>query len=373
MEDSIKIPAFDLSRQIQQHRPAFLAALERVLDSGAFIMGDELQSFENEFAQFVRVKHAVGCASGTEALMLALMAVDLKERDEIITTPFTFVATVEVLALLKLKPVFVDIDPNTWNLDPARITHAITNRTKAIIPVHLFGLCAEMPQIMEIANQHHILVIEDCAQAFGAEIQGNKVGTIGQEGCFSFYPTKNLGGFGDGGIVTTNDSSIALKLRALRTHGSQKRYLSEFVGMNSRLDAVQAAILRTKLPYVPEWNKRRRGIARRYCDQLKSLPLKIPVWDDNAMSHVFHQFSIQTERRDELQAFLTSKGIGTVVYYPIPLHLQPAFAYLGYTTGQFPISERTGKTIISLPMFPEMLDNEVDSVCEAIQDFFRNR
>ncbi len=369
----MNIPAFDLNRQTALLKNEFTHAVESVVNSGAFILGKEVQCFEEEAASFLGAKHGIGCASGTDALQLVLMASEFSGGDEVITTPFTFVATADVVSLLGLKPVFVDIDPDTHNISVDSVQKALTGRTRAVLPVHLFGRMLNVDELNGLCSKHGIMIFEDCAQSFGAELNGKKAGTVGDAGCFSFYPTKNLGAFGDGGLIVTNNDDFAGKLRAFRAHGQVKRYVSDYIGINSRLDSMQAAILRVKLPYVRQWNERRRSIAVRYNTGLKNLPVKVPAFDPSQLSHVFHQYSIEASHRDDLRAFLAGRGISTVTYYPVPLHLQPAFSYLGYKKGDLPVVERVCDSIISLPMFPELADDEADGVVNTIREFYTSR
>jgi dTDP-4-amino-4,6-dideoxygalactose transaminase len=333
-----------------------------------------VQAFEEELARYVGAKHAIGCASGTDAIMLALMACGIGRGDEVITVPFTFVATAGPIAMLGAKPVFVDIDPVTYNIQVEAIERAITPRTKAIIPVDLFGLMAPMTDVEAIAKNRGLAVIEDAAQAIGAKGQGRTAGATGTAGCFSFFPSKNLGAAGDGGLVTTDSDDIAHHLRKLRVHGSPRRYEYELLGVNSRLDAVQAAVLRVKLKYLDQWAKGRQENASRYCKLFADAGLldrlTLPV-EPGGYHHIYNQYTIRTKDRDSLRSFLTEKGIPSEIYYPYPLHLQPVFAYLGYKAGAFPVSEQACREVLALPIYPEMGSERQEQVVSAISDFFR--
>jgi len=337
-------------------------------------MGPEVEKLEAEFATLVGSRFAIGCASGSDALLLALIALGVDSGDEVITTPFTFVATAGSVARLKAKPVFVDIDPQTYNLDWTQLEAAMTSKTKAIIPVHLFGLPAEMDKIMEIAGAKHVPVIEDAAQAIGARCRGKWVGGIGACGCFSFFPSKNLGGAGDGGMITTSDQNLADPLSVLRLHGSRQKYHYESLGMNSRLDALQAAILRAKLSRLNAWTMARQENAARYRELFGLAGLerfvRLPIQPEGFV-HVYHQFVIGVPERDELREHLRASGIPSEIYYPVPLHLQPAFKYLGYRAGSFPHSETACQQVLALPIFPELTEQQQAVVVDAIADFFR--
>ena len=351
-----------------------MAAVTRVLESQQFIMGSEVEKLESEFANLVGCRVAIGCASGSDALLLALMALGVDSGDEVITTPFTFVATAGSVARLNAKPIFVDIDPQTYNLDWTQLETAITSKTKAIIPVHLFGLPAEMDKIMEIAGAKHVPVIEDAAQAIGARCRGEWVGAIGACGCFSFFPSKNLGGAGDGGMITTNDQNLADRLSVLRLHGSRQKYHYELLGMNSRLDALQAAILQVKLNRLNAWTTARQANAARYRELFGLAGLErfvtLPIQPEGYV-HVYHQFVIRVPHRDELREHLHATGIPSEIYYPVPLHLQPAFKYLGYKAGNFPHAEAACQQVLALPIFPELTEQQQAAVVDAIADFFR--
>lgn len=373
----MKIPLLDLKRQYYSIKPEIDGAIARVLESGQFILGPEVEAFEREVAAYCGVKHAIGVASGTDALWLSLKALGLGPGDRVITTPFTFFATAGAIVNVGARPLFVDIEPRTYNLDPERLETLPKNeleRCKAIIPVHLYGQMAEMEPLMAFARAHALAVIEDAAQAIGAEYKGRKAGTIGDLGIFSFFPTKNLGAYGDGGMVVTNDGSLAERVRLLRVHGSKPKYYHQIVGTNSRLDALQAAILRAKLPYLVGWSKARQHWAQCYNESLGKLKLPIELPDVRPGStHIYHQYTIRVRdgRRDTLRAYLKDQGIGTEVYYPLPLHLQGCFKDLGYREGDFPEAERASREVLSLPIFPELTEEELQQVVGTIQHFFR--
>ena len=366
------MPFLDLKAQYADIRQEVLEAVTRVLDSQHFILGPEVDAFEQEVSALTACRHAIGCASGSDALILALMALEIGSGDEVITTPFTFVATAGSIARVGAKPIFVDIDPETFNLSPKAIEKAITANTRAIMPVHLFGLSAEMNEINEIAATARIPVIEDAAQALGARYEGRAVGSMGVLGCFSFFPSKNLGGAGDGGLVTTNDTTLAERLRLLRVHGALKKYDYELLGMNSRLDALQAAILHVKLRHLNQWAAGRRRNAERYVElfhefRLESV-IKSPVAPPRS-THVYNQFTIRVRDRDTLREHLRSRGVPSEIYYPKPLHLQKAFAYLGHKPGDFPESEAAALEVLSLPIYPELSEEKQRAVVAAIADF----
>ncbi|MGQ9615291.1 MAG: DegT/DnrJ/EryC1/StrS family aminotransferase [Spirochaetota bacterium] len=363
----MKIPFLDLKRQYGMIKDEIDDALERVVSSGIYIGGEEVSSFEKEVAGYVSVKHAVGVSSGTDALLATLMALGVGRDDEVITTPFTFIATAEVISFLGAKPVFVDIDEKTFNIDTERLEKAINKKTKGIIPVHLFGQMAEMEKIKGIAEEHGLWVVEDAAQSIGAMLNGKMACSFGDAGCLSFFPSKNLGGFGDGGLVLTNDERIAFRVRIIKEHGSEKRYHHSVIGINGRLDAIQAAILRVKLRHLEGWIEKRIEHARIYNEGLKGL-VSVPETKDG-YRHVFNQYCILTDRRDELAKFLNERGIPTAIYYPIPLHLQPVFAYLGYREGHFPVSESVSRQILALPIFPELTTEEQNYIIESIRAF----
>jgi dTDP-4-amino-4,6-dideoxygalactose transaminase len=367
----------DLKAQFATIRGEVMAAVTKVMESQLFILGSEVRLLEEEMAAMLGAKHAISCASGSDALVLAMMAAGIGPGDEVITTPFTFVATAGSIARVGANPVFVDIDAGTFNIAPEQIEAAITPRTKAILPVHLFGLPAEIYPILDIAQSRGLLVIEDAAQAIGARYHDRCAGTFGTFGCFSFFPSKNLGGAGDGGLVTTEDSSMAEKLSLLRVHGGKKKYHHEILGTNSRLDALQAAILRVKIKHLETWTRERQAHAQRYRELLEEMELTRffqCLQDPAAYSwHVYNQFSVRCLERDALREFMRRSGIPTEVYYPIPLHLQPAFAYLGYKAGQFPTAEKASREVLALPVFPELRESQQVSVVRAIAKFFTGR
>jgi dTDP-4-amino-4,6-dideoxygalactose transaminase len=359
------IPILDLTAQYRELKPQIDAAIARVLESGTFIMGPNVEAFEHEIAAYLGVKHAISLNSGTDALHLALRALDVGPGDEVITTPFTFVATTEAIGIVGATPVFVDIDPVTCNIDAAQIESAITPRTKVILPVHLYGCPANMPAIMAIAQRHGLAVVEDCAQAIGAKVGGRTVGTIGTIGCFSFFPSKNLGAYGDAGMVTTNDAALADRLRALRVHGGRRKYHHEELGVNSRLDEVQAAILRVKLPHLDAWNEARRRIAARYTESLSKVAgITVPAEPPDCHA-VYHQYTVRMAARDEVRERLLKAGIQTMVYYPVPLHLQDVHRNIGQV-GAFPHAERAAREVLSLPMFPELTAENQDTVVREL-------
>ena len=366
-------PFLDLTAQFHSIQNEIMQAVARVMESQRFILGLEVQALEDEVAGYVGTKAAIGCASGSDALLLALMALGVGPGDEVVTTPFTFVATVGSIVRLQAKPVFVDIDPDTLNIDPSLLQAALTSRTRAIMPVHLFGLMADMDPILEIGKTHGVPVIEDAAQAIGSKYRDHRAGSLGAIGCFSFFPSKNLGGAGDGGMVTTNDPVLADRLRVLRNHGSRTRYSYELIGMNSRLDALQAAILRVKLPLLDVWAEGRRLNAERYWKLFKALGLDEHVAlpsSPEGFHHVYNQFTIRAPKRDELRDFLRHRGIPTEVYYPSPLHFQPAFEYLGHEAGQFPQAETASREVVSLPIYPELREQHQIAIVEAIARFY---
>ncbi|MCU1303924.1 MAG: DegT/DnrJ/EryC1/StrS aminotransferase [Candidatus Sulfotelmatobacter sp.] len=380
------VPMLDLQRQFEQVRAEVLAAVGRVCASQHYILGPEVESLERELAEFCGVRDAVGCSSGTDALWLALAAAGVQAGDQVLTTPFSFFASASAIVRAGGRPVFADIDPLTFNLDPARVENFVRggrhDKLRALLPVHLYGQCADMDSLQKLADEFHLLVIEDAAQAIGARLGERAAGSMGVSAAFSFYPTKNLSAYGDAGLVTTTNPAMAEHMRRLRNHGSPRRYVHEEFGWNSRLDAMQAAILRVKLKYVEGWNDARRKRAARY-DQLfieagltssgeqaeNSAPIQLPRTSAKA-HHVFHQYVVRAYRREELREFLTARKIGTEIYYPIPLHLQPCFVYLGYLEGDFPEAERAAKEVLALPMFPELTEEEQHWVVKSIADFY---
>ncbi|MBV9087083.1 MAG: aminotransferase class V-fold PLP-dependent enzyme [Acidobacteriaceae bacterium] len=375
------VPLLDLRRQYAAIREEIAAAIDRVCSSQHFVLGEEIEAFERETSAYLGVSHTVGCASGTDALWLVLLGCGVKPGDEVITTPFSFFASASAITHAGARPVFVDVDPRTLNLDPESVEKKLSRNRRhvqAILPVHLYGQCADMDAFARIAAEHHITVIEDAAQAFGASWRGRRAGTLGSAAAFSFYPTKNLSAYGDGGCLSTNDGSVSERTRLLRNHGGRTRYHHDEMGWNSRLDAIQAAILRVKLHHLDQWNAMRREHAARYDALFRDAGLTSgsehppvrPLETLPGAFHIFHQYVIRASRRDELRAFLTGRNIGTEVYYPIALHLQPAFAYLGYTVGDLPEAERAATEVIALPMFPELRNDEQGTVVEAIAEFY---
>ena len=373
-----KIPSFDLTRNYNRVKEEVRVALDRVLETQHFILGPEVEALEKEIAAYLEVESTVGCGSGTDALVLALMALDLKEGDEVITTPFTFFATASCITRNGAKPVFADVDPDTYNLDMKSVMEKITPRTRAVLPVHLFGQMCRLELIKDELKERGIVLVEDCAQAIGAHRMIDKkicrAGSVGDIGCFSFFPTKNLGCYGDGGMVSVpHDKETADRIRSLRVHGSGKTYFHEEVGINSRLDALQAAILRVRLRHLEEWNEERRIVAERYMLLFREKGLLdhiSPPVEDEGNRHVYHQYVVKAERRDELQAYLDERGIVTRVYYPLPLHLQHCFSYLGYKAGDFPVSEKLAESVLALPIFPELLPEEQERTVEEIAGFY---
>lgn len=365
------VPLLDLSREHIPLREEFLAAIARVVDSGRFLHGPEVSQLETALAAACGVKHAVACASGSDAILLALMALDIGEGDEVIVPSFTFFATASAVWRLGARPVFVDIDPVTFNLDPERIEEAITPLTRAIIPVHLFGQCADMAAIGEIAGRHCLHVIEDAAQAIGAKFEQREAGSLSAVGCLSFYPTKNLGAFGDAGMLTTHDADLADRLRLIAGHGMSPRYYHQVVGINSRLDTMQAAILNVKLPHLADWTARRAANARRYDELFRDAGLSEEIATptcDPRCAHVWNQYTIRVPggRRDSVKAQLAASGIGSEVYYPVPLHMQKCFQSLGYGVGSLPETERAAREVLSLPVFPELTAAELSTVVSRI-------
>lgn len=369
----MKIHFVDLVTQYQKIQPEIDEAILRVVRSGQYILGREVQEFEASIADYLKVNYAIGCASGTDALQIAMMAMGIGDGDEVITSPFSFVATAETILLLGAKPIFVDINEKTYNIDADKIEQAITPRTKAIIPVHLYGQAVDMDPIMEIAKQHRLKVIEDTAQAIGAEYKGKKVGTFGNAGCISFYPSKNLGAYGDAGLVVTNETLLAEHARMITIHGSKRKYQHEILGINSRLDTIQAAILNVKLKYLDQWTQARQSFAFQYDEALKAMNVITPYVAPDR-THIYHLYSIRVfsqsgKTRDGLAQHLNANGIPTAIHYPIPLHLQTAFRHLGYSEGDFPVAERVAKEILSLPMHTELNEQQITYITESIKEY----
>lgn len=361
------VPFGDLKAHYEVYKKEIDVAVQRVLSSGYFILGPELERFEKDFASYLGAKYVVGCASGTEAIYLPLAALSVTTGDEVIVVAHTAVPTISAISMTGATPVFVDINPKTYLMDVSKLEARITAKTKAIVPVHLYGQMVDLKPLMDIAAKHNIPVVEDVAQATGATYQGVKAGITGEYGAFSFYPSKNIGAFGDGGAVCTNSKENYEKLLKLRNYGSSKRYHHDSIGINSRLDELQAAILQAQLPHLDRWNERRRQIAQRYTKALKDMVVT-PAESDTG-KHVYHLYVIQTENRDGLQTFLAEKGVHTIIHYPIPAHLQKAYAFLGYKEGDLPNSEYAANHILSLPMFPELTDKQVDTVIDAISEY----
>ena len=394
------VPLLDLKAQYAAIRDEIREAIDRVADSQHFILGPEVEALEAEVAAYSQCEFGIGVSSGTDALLVALMAINLQPNDEVITTPYTFFATAGAVARLGARPVFVDIDPLTYNLDPAQIEAAITERTRAIIPVHLYGQMVDMNPIMEVARRHKLFVIEDAAQAIGSEYAERRAGSIGDMSCFSFFPSKNLGGFGDGGMVTTNDAELNKQVRLLRNHGYAPKYYNKVVGGNFRLDAIQAAVLRVKLKHLDNWTEKRQQNAATYRRlfmeaELSIQPQLVGLTNDTAQSeavnkldemsgvvlpyeapnvrHIYNQFIIRSGQRDQLLAHLKERKIGTEVYYPVPMHVQECFAGLNYQAGDFPQSERAAGETLALPIYPELTEGMMQTVVEAIADFHGTR
>jgi len=364
----MNVPFLNLAAQYPPLQAELLPAVQRVLADSHFVLGPNVAAFEQEMAALTGTQFGIGVNSGSDALTLALRALDIGPGDEVITTPFTYIAPAESIYQVGARLVFADIDAATFQLSPADAARKITARTRAIIAVHLFGQAAPMAELQPLAQQHGLALVEDCAQAIGAECGGKPVGQFGRLGCFSFYPTKNLGAAGDAGMVVTGEEPLARKLRMLRVHGIARRYYHELHGYNSRLDELQAAILRVKLPHLRRWNERRAEIARRYTAGLRGLPLQLPV-TAAGNTHVFHVYAILSEQRDALQEFLAARGVGTLIYYPQPLHLQKVYAGLGFREGDFPVAEEVSRKILPLPMYPELTDAQVDYVVAQIRQF----
>ncbi|KPJ87646.1 MAG: transcriptional regulator [Spirochaetes bacterium DG_61] len=364
----MKIPFLDLTRQYSSIKDEIDSGIDRVVKSGVYIGGEEVNSLEKEIAQYCDTRFGISISSGTDALLASLMAIGIGRDDEVITSPFSFISTAEVILLLGAKPVFVDIEEDTFNINPDLIEQKISKKTKCIIPVHLFGQMADIHRIMKITDQHHLAVIEDAAQAIGASTNGRKAGSIGEAGCFSFFPSKNLGAFGDGGMVVTNNEEVAEKIALIKNHGSARRYHHSLLGFNGRLDAIQAAVLRVKLVHLEGWADRRRENARFYNESLMRC-VKVPAISAG-IHHVFNQYSILTDRRDELGTYLHSRGISTAIYYPIPLHLQEVFRPLGYREGDFPVAEEVSRKVLSLPIFPELSVEERRYISQEVLAFF---
>jgi len=366
MVDMEMVPMVDLKRQFQAIREEVFDSLRSIIESSHYILGPSVREFERRVAEYIDVPHAIGVASGTDALHISLEALGIGEGDEVITTPFTFFATVEAILYTGARPVFVDIELETFNIDPEGIEEKITEKTRAILPVHLFGHPADMARIMDIAKRYELLVIEDCAQAFGASIGRRRVGSFGDSGCFSFYPSKNLGAFGDGGLITSKSNEVYERMRMLRNHGATSSYIHESIGFNSRLDEIQAGILLIKLKRIDEYNRLRREKALKY-NSLLSDVVRCPS-ERRGFNHVFNLYTIMSERRDEIHKVLHENRISSVVYYPVPLHLQKAISFLGYKKGDFPMAERASREVLSLPIYPELEDSTIERISEIIKE-----
>ncbi|MDH7499869.1 MAG: DegT/DnrJ/EryC1/StrS family aminotransferase [candidate division NC10 bacterium] len=379
----MKVTMLDLVAQYQSIREEIDGAIAEVIASGHFILGPQVQGLEKEMASYCRCSYAVGVASGTDALHLALRACGIGEGDGVITSPFTFIATAEAISYVGARPIFLDIEASSFNLDPNQVEDFLKGRleakgacfrfrqkARALLPVHLYGRSADMTAFREIASRHNLAMIEDCAQAIGSEHKGERAGSFGQAGCFSFFPTKNLGGYGDGGMFTTQDPNLAERVRILRQHGSRTRYFHEELGFNSRLDEIQAAILRVKLRHLDAWIEGRRRIADLYRQHLNHGPIVLPQ-DDPEGRHIYHQFTIRVPQRDALQAYLKEKGIATMIYYPVPLHQQKVYAHLGYEEGDLPQSERAAREVLSLPIYPELPFDQIGLIAEAVRGFYQ--
>ncbi|WHY71613.1 DegT/DnrJ/EryC1/StrS family aminotransferase [Fictibacillus enclensis] len=370
----MKVPMLDLSEQYQSLKEEIFASLEEIMSGSRFILGDNVKKLEQDVADYSSAKYGVGVANGSDALHISLLGCGVKAGDEVIVPAFTFFATAGAVARAGAVPVFVDIDPKTYNIDPAKIEAAVTEKTKAIIPVHLYGQMADMEPIAEIAKKHNLAIIEDAAQAIGSKYKGKNVGELGTTATYSFFPTKNLGGYGDGGMIITNDDDIAETMRVIRVHGSKPKYYHHILGYNSRLDELQAGILNVKFPHLNTWSEARREKAAVYTELLneKLGDLVVTPFVEEHNYHVFHQYTIQVPDRSGLQEFLKEKGIGSMIYYPKPLHLQPVFSELGYKEGDLPETEKAAETVLSLPMFPELKREQQEYVVEQIAAYFSN-
>jgi dTDP-4-amino-4,6-dideoxygalactose transaminase len=365
----MNVPFLNLQAQYESLKTELLPVVEKTLANGHYVLGPNVTALEQEVAAYTTAKFGVGVNSGSDALTLALRALDVGPGDEVITTPFTYIAPAESIYQVGAKIVFADIDPRTFEIDPAEVAKKITSKTKAIIPVHLFGQAAPLDELFALAKPKGIHIIEDCAQAIGATYRGKPVGSHGALGCFSFYPTKNLGADGDGGMLVTNDESLAKKLKMLRVHGIERRYFHDLHGYNSRLDELQAAILRVKLPHLNKWNARRAEIAAAYTKGLQGLPVEFPV-TANGNNHIFHVYALLTDRRDALHKHLADNGVPCLIYYPQPLHLQKVYETHGWKRGDYPVSEKTSERILPLPMYPELKDEHVAHIVATIRGFF---
>lgn len=364
------IPLVNLKKQYVPLKDEILAGIEKVFDGMILFLGENVQALEKEFAEYCNTKFGIGVSDGTVALQIILRAMDIGPGDEVITVSHTFIATAEAIVLVGAKPVFVDIDPQTYLMDVNQIEAKITPHTKAILPVHLYGQIVDMDPLLEIASRHGLKVIEDACQAHGAEYKGRKAGSLGDAAAFSFYYSKNLGAYGEGGFITTNDPELYRRIRMIRDHGSEKRYYHDLLGMNARLDEIQAVVVRAKLKHLEDWNEQRRNHAKLFDELLKDTPVITPKTTDNGLP-VYHLYVISTSERDGLQAYLKEKGIGTGIHYPIPIHLQNSMASLGYKVGDFPVTEIVVREILSLPMFAELEDPQIEYIVNTIHEFFQ--
>jgi len=381
MAETMTVPLLDLKAQYAQIKKDIVPVVEEVMDSQLFILGPKVEELERNIAAYSKAAFGVGVSSGSDALLVSLMALDTKPGDEVITTPFTFFATAGTISRLGARPVFVDIDPVTFNIDPRKIERAVTKRTRAIIPVHLFGQCADMDPILDVARRHGLAVLEDAAQSIGAEYKGRPAGAIGRLGIFSFFPSKNLGGFGDAGMVVTDDQALADKLKTLRMHGEHVRYYHRTVGGNFRIDALQAAILNVKLRYLDGWSARRRENAAAYNRRFQNsgltgkglvrTPAAVYEAGGDRNHHIYNQYTLRVKDRDGLMKHLKDHGVGAAIYYPLPLHLQECFHYLGYRRGDFPQAERAAAEVLALPIYPELTGAQLEAVVEALLAFYR--
>ena len=369
----MKVQFLDLKSQYESIRDEIETALQQVLDTTAFAGGKYVEQFENEFASYCKCKHAVGVSNGTEALWMALLALEVGQGDEVITVPNTFIATIEAISFCGAKPVFVDIDEKTYNMDPALLEAAITPRTKAIIPVHLYGQMADMNPIMEIARSHGLFVIEDASQAHGAKYMGQPAGSIGDVGCFSFYPGKNLGAYGEAGAIVTNNTELASTMKMFRDHGQEKKYYHSIIGWNARMDGFQGAVLGVKLKHLSNWNKKRRNNARKYHEQMVELDDIVLPFESDYVKHVYHIYSIRAQNTGKLMNFLREKEIFCAMHYPVPIHLQKSYQFLGLRKGSFPVTEKCAEEQLSLPMYPELAEEQIEYVASEIKRFVKEK
>lgn len=363
------IPLVDLKRQCYRIKNEVDEKIREVLESGRFILGENVKAFEKEFARYCGVKHAVGVASGTDALILCLKALGVSNGDEVVTVPNTFVATIDAISHNGATPIFVDIESETYTMKTSDVAQKITERTKVVLPVHLYGHSVDMDPLLEIAEENNLYVVQDACQAHGADYKNRKVSSLGDCVCFSFYPSKNLGAYGDGGVVLTNEEEIAERIRMLRDYGQKEKYKHTFIGYNSRLDEMQAAILRVKLKYLDKWIEERRRNAKKYNKMLSEMHDVTPPKERSYAKHVYYLYVIRTRRRNDMQKWLSYKGISTGIHYPVPVHLQEAYRHLGLREGDFPVVEECSREILSLPMFPELTENEIRYVCQSIKEF----